>query len=321
MSDLDPRLEEMVRELATAQETMVAEEPESVVAENDRFRDALLAAVMADVALGDCCWVPGIGWRHWDGVVWARVPDETVVEVIRQHVASEFARAKLAEQQALADAGVEQDADQAAAKQVEAKRHKALAAAWGRYTSRARLDALAALARGILLVPSEKFDASPDILNVRNGIVDLRTGELQPHQQEQYCTRVADAEYRPGSTHPDWDAALEAVPEDVRGWYQRRMGQAVTGHRVPDDVLMVQQGGGANGKTTVVGGISRALGDYYTSVSHRALLADPSQHPTELMAFRGARLAVVEETPEERRLSIIRLKEVVGQPTVARHAR
>jgi phage/plasmid-associated DNA primase len=52
------------------------------------------------------------------------------------------------------------------------------------------------------------------------------------------------------------------------------------------------------------------------------LLADPSVHPTELMDLRGARFAVVEETPEARRLSVVWLKKTVGAPQItARHIR
>src|SRR5262249_5571122 len=113
-----------------------------------------------------------------------------------------------------------------------------------------------------------------------------------------------------------WKTALEAVPADVLGWYQIRLGQAVTGHTPPDDVMLVQQGGGENGKTTVMGAIEKVLGDYFLAVPHRALLADNRAHPTELTEFRGARLAVLEETPEERHLNVTRLKMLVGTPTM-----
>src|SRR5690606_40377597 len=95
----------------------------------------------------------------------------------------------------------------------------------------------------------------------------------------------------------DWSSDV-CSSDLVREWYQVRCGQAITGHMTPDDVMIVQQGGGENGKTTVGAGIERALGDYFTTISHRALIGDPGQHPTELMAFRGARFPLLEETPE-----------------------
>jgi putative DNA primase/helicase len=78
----------------------------------------------------------------------------------------------------------------------------------------------------------------------------------------------------------------------------------------------VQQGSGENGKTTFAGAVAAALGDYYTLVPDRVILGNPSDHPTELMTLRGARFALIEETPEARRLSVNRLKKVVGTPQI-----
>jgi hypothetical protein len=54
--------------------------------------------------------------------------------------------------------------------------------------------------------------------------------------------------------HPDWTAALEAVSADIHGWYQVRLGQAITGYTTPDDVLLAWLGDGENGKNHSHGG-------------------------------------------------------------------
>jgi putative DNA primase/helicase len=84
------------------------------------------------------------------------------------------------------------------------------------------------------------FDSKPDLLNVANGVIDLRTGTLQPHDPGLLLTKLAPVPYRPDAQHPDWEKALAAVPEDVRDWYQERLGQAITGHIPPNDVLVFQ---------------------------------------------------------------------------------
>ena len=114
----------------------------------------------------------------------------------------------------------------------------------------------------------------------------------------------------PGATHPDWDKALTALPEEVRPWYQIRIGQGATGYVPPDDLVLINIGGGENGKTTVVQGIRHALGDYYVQVPVKALLGDHREHDTVMMAFRGARLAALEETPEEGRLNMQQVKAI-----------
>jgi putative DNA primase/helicase len=176
------------------------------------------------------------------------------------------------------------------------------------------------LATGQLLADTADFDRQPHLLNVRNGVVDLRTGELMPHDPALMMMKLADADYEAAAEHPDWKAALQALPDDVRDWYQVRMGQATTGEMTPDDLMLVQVGSGENGKTTVMSAFGAVLGTYYHVVSHRALLADARAIDTEVADFQGVRLAVMEETPEEHRLSPVRLKRLVGTPEItARH--
>jgi len=56
------------------------------------------------------------------------------------------------------------------------------------------------------------------------------------------------------------------------------------------------------------------FGEHATIVPDRVLLSNPGDHPTELMTLRGARLALLEETPEARHLNVKRLKDVLGTP-------
>ena len=184
--------------------------------------------------------------------------------------------------------------------------------AYTRRLNAGSVRAVADLSRGLVLAEAAAFDQHPDLLNVDNGVVDLRTGELKPHDPALLLTKCSPAQYRTGAAHPDWTAALKALPDDVADWMQVRFGQAVTGHPPPDDLLPVLQGGGENGKSTVVAAIGRALGDHAVTVPERVLLANPSDHPTELMTLRGARLALIEETPEARHLSVKRLKDLLG---------
>lgn len=272
--------------------------------------DAILAQDAADEALDGFRWAQGLGWLAWDGRRWRRTPDEDVREQVRQWVIAKFRETS-------------ESATNAAARDMrEAKRLAASRDAWFTYMGKARIDAVTVLARGILREEPDAFDSHSDLLNAGNGVIDLTTGELLPHDPELLLTKLTGVNYRPDAQHRDWATALEALPADVHDWYRIRCGQATTGHMPPDDLLVVQQGGGENGKTTIARGIERALGDYFTLISHRALMGDPGQHPTELMAFRGARFALLEETPEERHLSVVRLKQTVGTPQIrARYIR
>jgi putative DNA primase/helicase len=177
------------------------------------------------------------------------------------------------------------------------------------------------LLKGLVHVDPELFDSHPDLLNVGNGIVNLRTGALEPHDPQAYLTKFVATEYSPVRTHSDWDKALRALPAEDMRWMQIRFGQGLTGYMTPDDVLPILVGGGSNGKSTILVGIATAVGPYQTTIPEKVLLANPSDHPTELMTLRGVRLGFIEELPEGKHLPVKRLKDLLGTPKLsARYA-
>jgi P4 family phage/plasmid primase-like protien len=231
----------------------------------------------------------GFRWMKFDGRRWKPVPETAVGEVIRKALI-ELHRCE-------AQVGV------------EPRRLQEIS----RMLSAAKIRAITFVAK-LQLATEAVFDAHPDLINVANGVVDLRTGALGPHDPELMLTKLAPVNYVPGAWHADWhEAALGAVPDDAVQWLQVRFGQAITGFPVSDDRLVVFRGSGANGKTTVIDGIREALGpDYAVTMPDRVLLAHQGDHPTELMTLRGARVALMEEFPELGHLNVKRLKDLLG---------
>lgn len=253
------------------------------------FDDARLAAWFGWQGLGgNWRWSKGLGWVSWDGRRWVPRVDEEAVEAVRLAAVDVYTLA--------VKRGV------VGAKLAELKKL---------LTTR-RIKDLAALARGVLSVNPALFDAHPDLLNVGNGVVDLRTGRLQEHDRGLLLTRITDTDYVAGAVHEDWEQVLSCMDEPVRDWMQVRFGQAATGWPTSDDVLPIGQGGGSNGKSTLLAGLFTALGDHITLVPEKLLRASPNDHPTELMSLRGVRVAVIDETPEAGVLNVPRLKAMLG---------
>lgn len=255
-----------------------------------RLDDAHIGERIADDYLeGNYLHTRGRGWMRFDGRRWERVDGDIVFEEIRQGVL-DFHR-----QEALARADVD--------------RLKQISALFSAH----RMRALLAVAKGYLAVDDGEFDAHPDLLNVGNGVLDLRDGRLRPHDPRLMLTKVTMVDYQAEARHNDWERALAALPSDAVDWLQLRCGQALTGHPSPDDVLVVLKGSGENGKTTMVDAIAETLGsDYAVPLPDRVLLARSGDHPTELMTLWGARVAFMEEFPELGHLNVKRLKEVQG---------
>lgn len=194
--------------------------------------------------------------------------------------------------------------------------------------SKGRIEAVVALAKGhdLLRVRTEDLDRDADLLNTPNGVVNLRTGELRPHDPDLMMTKVTGAHYVPGATHPDLDRVLDDLAPEIVDFLQISMGQAATGSEPDDDRANFLYGLGSNAKSTLLAAVMKALGDkggYARFISERALMGDEKgdRHPTEIADFEGARLAVLEEFPKGQALSSGRLKKVTGVDVEARRMR
>lgn len=177
---------------------------------------------------------------------------------------------------------------------------------------------LAAAQPGIPVRP-EDLDAAPWMLNVANGIIDLRTGELLPHDRAALLTKLAPVEFDPSATAPLWKAHLERVLPDpeVRAFLQRAVGYSLTGVTT-EQVLFLMWGGGANGKSVTTEAIFEVLGDYALKTPAETLLARRGDSiPNDIARLRGARFVSAVELEEGRRLAESRVKELTGGDTVS----
>jgi P4 family phage/plasmid primase-like protien len=181
--------------------------------------------------------------------------------------------------------------------------------------SESKLRAMISLAQsepGIPVLP-EELDASPDLLNVLNGTIDLRTGELTEHRREDLITKLAPVEYDPDATAPVWATTLQRllpVPE-VRAFFKKLCGYAFTGN-VSEQLLPVLYGTGANGKSTVVNALLDVAGDYGMQAAPDLLVAKKGAHPTELADLFGMRLVASIEVEDGSRLAESLVKQLTG---------
>ena len=250
--------------------------------------------ITVNVLLGRYRYVAGLGWLEWRDGYWQDMPanKHTLRDSVRLYIV-----------QHVDDLQRDGRADQATL--------------WKALLTAANVNGVISFCRDMhgVLTSHTELDTNPDVLNVRNGTLNLETGMLNPHNPGLLLTKMAGAAYDPNARSTVWAKALSAIPPDVVDWFQLRVGQALTGHS--EDSLVLTVGGGENGKSAVMHAIMRALGTYAGALSHRVLLQTmPGQHPTELMDLRGLRLALMEETPEEGNLDTHALKTVIGTPFI-----
>lgn len=209
----------------------------------------------------------------------------------------------------------------------DSHRRDELIRAWLKFQTASHLRAVVELAETEPGVPVvvEDLDADPWALNVANGVLDLRTGELRPHDPAELHTKIVPLDYDAGAQAPTWERFLKEVfdgDSDLIEFVQRFAGYSLTGD-VREQLLLFAHGTGANGKTTMLGILRRLSGDYGCQIDPTILTAGPhDQHPTGLTDLRGARLVTTVETEASRRLAEALVKALTGgDPVRARRMR
>jgi putative DNA primase/helicase len=160
----------------------------------------------------------------------------------------------------------------------------------------------------------EQWDADAWALNVRNGVLDLRTGELRPHSPHDLCTKQAPVDLDPAAHSDPWQAHLDQwLPNaNIRRQVQRDLGVALVGGTL-EEFLPIWYGTGANGKSTTARVLQGTLGDYAKKAAPRLLVRTKHErHPTEIADLCGARLALSVETDEGKGLAEGLVKDLTG---------
>ena len=159
------------------------------------------------------------------------------------------------------------------------------------------------------------LDRDPWKLNVSNGTIDLKTGQLLPHSRTDLMTKICPVEYDPNAECPTWDNFLHEILDgrlDLISFLYRYLGYSLTG-LVSEQKLIFLYGTGANGKSTFLGTIQHMLGGYSKQAAPELLVASKSgRHPTEVADLLGSRLVVSAEIDRGRSLAEASIKQMTG---------
>lgn len=169
-----------------------------------------------------------------------------------------------------------------------------------------------------LAAKPEDFDRDAWLINCQNGTVDLRTGELRPHCQDDMLTRIADVEYDPESSCVEWEKFLTQImpDENMRDWLQRFAGYCLTG-LIIEQMLAFFLGVGGNGKNVWTDTMLTIMGDYAaTAAPDLLVLKNNDEHPTGFADLQGRRLVVVSEIDHGRKWAESTIKRLTGDKYV-----
>lgn len=182
-----------------------------------------------------------------------------------------------------------------------------------------RIRGMLELARSEPGIPAQPqdLDTDPWLLNIANGTLDLRTGELRQHNPDELITKQAPAQHDPKAACPTWDAFLQRIlPEpQTRLFLQRAAGYTLVGGN-PAQIMLILHGSGANGKSTFIETTLHLFGDYGQQAPPETFLTKRDGIPNDVARLRGARFVSAVEIAEGRRLNEPLIKRMTGGDTM-----
>lgn len=162
------------------------------------------------------------------------------------------------------------------------------------------------------------MDADPYALNTPDGVIDLKTGGLRPHNPREWHSRITGCGYNPTATDadcPKWIAFLNTTfqgKSDMIAYIQRLLGYIAVGE-VTEHILAFLWGpGGFNGKTALANLLLNLLGSYAKVASGNFLLEGHAPHTEEIASMNGARLIVCSEVNQDSKFDEQRSKHFTG---------
>ncbi len=244
---------------------------------------------------------PWAKWLVWDGTRWR--PDDTA-EVMRR--AKETVSSLYEE----------------AARSPDDEARRRLGAHALKSESEARLRSMISLAASEIPIPilPDELDRDPMRLNCLNGTLNLTTGRILAHRQEDLITKRVLVAYDPEAVCPNWLSLLRRAMgnnDELISFLQRAVGYALTGD-IREQCFFILYGTGSNGKSTFLNTLCNLLGDYSVQAPADTFLARRGEAiPNDVARLRGARFVAASEVEEGRRLSEVLVKQLTGGDRIA----
>ena len=168
-------------------------------------------------------------------------------------------------------------------------------------------------------ITAEDFNRHKNLLNCKNGVVDLETGLLYPHNSKLLLTQCVNAEYRAGLQNDDLNKFLKSIlpDEETLQSLLRFLGYCLTGEVNEEKALFIY-GRGGNGKGTLTKMLLSLMNEYACSFPIESILMQPysrADGDSATPAFNKLlyrRVAIAEEIPAGKKLDYAKFKLITG---------
>ena len=174
-------------------------------------------------------------------------------------------------------------------------------------------------ARQGISIPLSSFDSKGQYIGCKNGVLDLRTGELTPSDKSYLMMKTTAIDYEPSASCPRWvsfiDTIMEGKPE-MADFLQQLAGQMLVGEPCKDK-LYILLGDGANGKSVYLDTLTDLLGQYAEQSSPDVLTDKGTTKEYYLATLQGKRAVSMVETERGDKLVGAMVKSLVNSGLVS----
>ena len=195
-------------------------------------------------------WTPGAGWFSFNGIKW-KADEGAVMERAVQYSEALLYEAKqqyieaatiLAKIQAESNAGY--DAEKAAK---DAKAAKAYLTFAQKQRNLYPLKSVVKLSESKMQISDSDFDADPNLVCCSNGVLDLRTMELLPHNPGYLISKSFNADFDPDADTSEVETFLKQIfqdDEEKKPFLKRILGYALSGEPKQDKFFSTARAAG-----------------------------------------------------------------------------
>lgn len=249
-------------------------------------------------------------WYFWNGQVWCKDGHRLILRLLSNQLSSQYHLLTLSYYEKSTN---EETANYYKQKvKVAKKRQKAL-------FLNGYLRAVEQLAMSELAF-CDNWDDQPGRWSVKNGMVNLKTGQRSIRMPNQYLRHTSPISWQGlDCPAPRFEKFLDEIfdgDKDLIEFLQRLLGYSMLGQPV-EHCLPIFVGNGRNGKDTLLETLAYVLGNLAGSVNQDVIIGVDSVYSAgaakpHLMTLIGKRLVWVSETGSEAPLNAARVKMLTG---------
>lgn len=172
----------------------------------------------------------------------------------------------------------------------------------------------------VAVSPSE-LDADRLLVNVQNGVLNLRDFSMMEHKPDFLMTRMLGTSMSESPKNPEkWLDFLNQIFDgdlELIRYIQKALGYSLSGN-TSEQCAFFLYGTGRNGKSTFLEVVRKIMGDYATNIQPESIMIKASTNTanSDIARLKGARLVTSVEPNEGMRLNEGLLKQLTGDDMI-----